>query len=85
MLGKRNLSTEILTFYLQGLYHLRGKNIAASQARASLDEELVGLPRALESFKELFEKLIPNEIFPTLRKKIEELATREETSNNMSI
>ena len=37
------------------------------------DEESVGVARALDSFKELFEKVIPLEIFPVLRKKVETL------------
>lgn len=37
------------------------------------DEESVGIVRAFDSFKELFEKVIPLEIFPVLRKKVESL------------
>jgi hypothetical protein len=85
MLGKRNLSNEILQFYLNGLYFLRNKNWSDKLNRTSNDEETVALPRALDSFRDLFEKMIPIEIFPTLRNKVEQLALRDEISKNLNL
>lgn len=70
-LGKRNLSNEILHFYLHGMYLLKNKNFNNALSKSNGEDETVGLPRALDSFKELFEGMIPIEIFPTLRKKVE--------------
>lgn len=80
MLGKRNLSNEILHFYLQAIYLLKNKNFFSTLSRNYNDEEAVGMPRALDTFKELFEKIIPIEIFPTLRKKVETLLIKEDSS-----
>lgn len=52
--------------------------------KSSHDEELVSLPRAIETFRELFEKMIPIEIFYTLRKKVEALVIKEDSQQNMS-
>ena len=49
------------------------------------DEESVGIGRAFDSFKELFEKVIPLEIFPVLRKKVESLQVRDEPSSQLSV
>lgn len=35
------------------------------------EEETVSISRAIDSFKELFEKMLPTEVFTTLKKKVE--------------
>mmetsp|Transcript_19954 Transcript_19954/g.18956 ORF Transcript_19954/g.18956 Transcript_19954/m.18956 type:complete len:195 (-) Transcript_19954:724-1308(-) len=79
-LGKRNLSNEILVFYLQGIFLLKNKNMDNNFIRANQknDDECVTLQRAHDSFKELFEGIIPIEVFSTLRKKVEMLIYKEE-------
>lgn len=49
------------------------------------EEEYVAVTRALDSFKELFEKLLPLEIFITLKKRVESLIIQDEASQKMSL
>ena len=55
------------------MYLLKSKNMDTPfiKANAKSDDECVTLQRANESFKELFEGIIPIEVFGTLKKKLE--------------
>jgi hypothetical protein len=63
------------------MYLLKNKNFGSAfiKINSKSDEESVLVTRALDSFKELFEGLIPIEIYATLKKKIEQFSVKEET------
>lgn len=64
------------------MYLIRGKNINNNFTKINPKLELEGvvLPRALESFREQFEKLLPYEVLSNLRKKVETFVVRDEAS-----
>ena len=45
------------------------------------DDEYVQLSKTQAAFKELYEKILPHEIYQTLKKKLEHLTIKEESTN----
>ena len=72
-LGKKNYSNEILAFYLKTINSLKNKNFHEGFTKVSTksDDECILTVKAIETFRELFEGLIPFEIYGLLKQKIE--------------
>ena len=67
---------------LESIWILKNKSFQAALPRNAHDEESVNIGRALDSFRELFEKVIPIEVFGMLKRKVETLQVKEDSQVN---